>query len=104
MKRRIFWVRLTVFFLRLRVYKAISANFWQSASYVSIPMCIKVVNGGFPAFWLLVLGYLYQFKEFELYWGVLQFKKLKFHCKSNDFGHAETRNGAKSDRVFAVIF
>ena len=32
MKRRIFWVRLTVF-LRLRVYEAIAVIFWQSRSY-----------------------------------------------------------------------
>ena len=35
MKRRIFLVCLTVF-LRLQIYEAIAAIFWQSASYVVI--------------------------------------------------------------------
>ena len=36
MKRRIFWVRLLYRFFRLRVYEAIAAIFWQSASYVCL--------------------------------------------------------------------
>ena len=34
MKRRIFFVRLFYCFLRLQIYKAVAAIFWQSASYV----------------------------------------------------------------------
>ena len=34
MKSRIFWSVFFTFFLRLQIYKAIAAFFWQSASYV----------------------------------------------------------------------
>ena len=48
MERRMFFgLSFLLFFLRLQIYEAIAAIFWQSASYV-----LKIV-----AFWMLLLSY-----------------------------------------------
>ena len=38
MKRRIFWSAFFTLFLRLQIYEAIAATFWQAASYVQLLM------------------------------------------------------------------
>ena len=46
MKRRIFWtVVFTVIFLRLQIYEAIAAIFWQSDSY-ALPFMISTIITG----------------------------------------------------------
>ena len=52
MKRRIFWSVFFTVFLRLQIYEAIAAIFWQFASYVfsfhyvyfCIPLCVFVFH------------------------------------------------------------
>ena len=61
--------------------------------------------------WIVLVLCLFQFKEFELYWGAVFFLwsvlTFSWFLKSNwssDFGHAETGNGAKKRVVLRREF